>query len=177
MTALPVLNMFKPTQTYEPVGAEEPQAELAGWREDPDTTVEARNHQINIHRRPGFYKKGLLGSIAINAILMIVCAWMYMKLTMSVPKQGLCKIQHGDLTDFTQYRIEMQLKQSPIPQDPNKIVAPLVQELSILKAWNRTKGLKVATYNFEAWKELNYQRTTILRLSSKKSGGRIYCPS
>ena len=110
MTALPVLNMFKPTQTYEPVDAEEPQAELAGWREDPDTTVEARNHQINIHRRPGFYKKGLLGSIAINAILMIVCAWMYMKLTMSVPKQGLSRTQHGDLADFKQCRIEMQVK-------------------------------------------------------------------
>ncbi|KAL2037890.1 hypothetical protein N7G274_009365 [Stereocaulon virgatum] len=84
MTALPVLNMFKPSQPYEPVGAEDSHAELAAWREDPETTVEARNHQINIHRRPGFYKKGLLGSIAINAILMIVCAWMYMKLTMLV---------------------------------------------------------------------------------------------
>ena len=84
MTALPVLNMFKQSQSYEPVGAEESQAELAAWREDPDTSIESRNHQISIHRRPGFYKKGLLASIAINAMLLMVCGWMYLKLTMLV---------------------------------------------------------------------------------------------
>lgn len=82
MTALPVLGMFKQGQTYEPVGAEESHAELADWREDPNSSVESRNKPISIHRRPGFYKKGLLGSIAINAILLMVCGWMYLKLTM-----------------------------------------------------------------------------------------------
>ena len=85
MTTLPVLNMFKQNQSYEPVGEEESQAELAGWREDPETSIESRNRTISIHRRPGFYKKGLLGSIAMNAILLMVCGWLYMKLTMSVP--------------------------------------------------------------------------------------------
>ena len=84
MTSVPVLNMFKQKQSYEPVGEEESQAELAGWREDPETSIESRNRTISIHRRPGFYKKGLLGSIAMNAILLMVCGWMYMKLTMSV---------------------------------------------------------------------------------------------
>ena len=33
-----------------------------------------------------------------------------MKLTMSVPKQGLSRTQYGDLADFKQCRIEMQVK-------------------------------------------------------------------
>lgn len=74
--------MFKQGQTYQPVGTDELQAELADWREDPDSTVESRNKAISIHRRPGFYKKGLLGSIAINAMLLMVCGWIYFKLTM-----------------------------------------------------------------------------------------------
>ena len=82
MTALPVLNMFKQNQSYGPVGADESQAELADWHEDPEQSVESRNHWISIHRRPGFYKKGLLGSIAMNAVLLMVCGWMYLKLTM-----------------------------------------------------------------------------------------------
>jgi hypothetical protein len=81
MTALPILNMFK-NSSYTPVDSGEPHAELSSWREDPEESIESRNAQINIHRRPGFYKKGLLGSIAINAILLMVLAWMYMKLTM-----------------------------------------------------------------------------------------------
>lgn len=84
MTTLPILNMFKQSQVYEAVGADEPHAELEDWREDPDSSVESRNKPILIHRRPGFYKKGLLGSIAINAILLMACGWMYLKLTMSV---------------------------------------------------------------------------------------------
>ena len=75
--------MFKypQNQSYHPVDAEDPHAELASWREDPEESVESRNAQVNIHRRPGFYKKGLLGSIALNAVLLMVLAWLYMKLT------------------------------------------------------------------------------------------------
>jgi len=80
MTALPVLNMFKQNQSYEPIDADESHAELADWREDPGPSVESRNKQISIHRRPGFYKNGLLGSIALNAILLMACGLMYLKL-------------------------------------------------------------------------------------------------
>ena len=82
MTALPILSMFKQLQSYEPVGTDEPPAELGNWRDDQASSVESRNKQISIHRRPGFYKKGLLGSIALNAILLMACAWIYMKLKM-----------------------------------------------------------------------------------------------
>lgn len=75
--------MFKQDQTYEPVGANETHAELADWGHDPNSSVESRNNPISIHRRPGFYKKGLLGSVAINAILLMVCGLMYFKLNMS----------------------------------------------------------------------------------------------
>lgn len=72
--------MFKPIQTYNQVAAAESQAELDEWHEEPIESVESRNHQVNIHRRPGFYKKGLLGSIAVNAVLLMVCGWLYLKL-------------------------------------------------------------------------------------------------
>lgn len=75
--------MFKQVQTYEPVGADETHAELADWGHDPNSSVESRNNPISIHRRPGFYKKGLLGSVALNAILLMVCGLMYFKLNMS----------------------------------------------------------------------------------------------
>lgn len=84
MTALPILSMFKSSHSYESVAADDSQAEMANWRVDPNESVESRNNQISIHHRPGFYKKGLLGSIAMNAILLMVCAWMYMKLSMFV---------------------------------------------------------------------------------------------
>lgn len=76
--------MSKQSQSYDPVGFDELHAELDDWQEEPVESVESRNHQISIHRRPGFYKKGLLGSIALNAILLIVCGWLYLKLTMYV---------------------------------------------------------------------------------------------
>ena len=72
--------MFKPTQTYEQIAAAESLAELDDWHEEPIESVESRSNQVNIHRRPGFYKKGLLGSIAVNAVLLMVCGWLYMKL-------------------------------------------------------------------------------------------------
>lgn len=84
MTSLPILNMYKQAQSYEPVGVDDSHAELTAWRENPMESVESRNKQISLHRRPGFYKKGLLGSIAANAILLMVCGWLYMKLAMSV---------------------------------------------------------------------------------------------
>lgn len=72
--------MFKPTQTYEQVAAAESQAELDDWHEEPIESVESRSRPVNIHRRPGFYKKGLLGSITMNAVLLVVCGWLYLKL-------------------------------------------------------------------------------------------------
>ena len=72
--------MFKPSQTYDRIAAAEAQAELDEWHEEPIESVESRNHQVNLHRRPGFYKKSLLGSIAVNAVLLMMCAWLFMKL-------------------------------------------------------------------------------------------------
>lgn len=72
--------MFKPTQTYDQVAAAELQAELDEWHEEPIESVESRSHQVNLHRRPGFYKKALLGSITVNALLLMVCGWLYLKL-------------------------------------------------------------------------------------------------
>lgn len=72
--------MFKPMQTYNQVAAEESQAELDDWHEEPIESVESRNRQVNLHRRPGFYKKGLLGSVTLNAVLLMVCGWLYLKL-------------------------------------------------------------------------------------------------
>ena len=76
--------MFKPTQIYDRLVAEEEssQAELSDWHEEPIESVESRSRQVNLHRRPGFYKKGLLGSVAVNAALLMVCAWLYFKLRM-----------------------------------------------------------------------------------------------
>ncbi|KAL6713643.1 hypothetical protein ACLMJK_009108 [Lecanora helva] len=72
--------MFQQKQTYQPVSAGEPPAEMANWRQDPELSVEERNNWVSVHRRPGFFKKGLLGSIAVNAVLLVACAWMYMQL-------------------------------------------------------------------------------------------------
>ena len=77
--------MFKPTQTYDRVAAAESQAELDDWQEEPIETVESRSRQVNLHRRPGFFKKGLLGSVAVNAVLLMVCGWLYLKLRVLVP--------------------------------------------------------------------------------------------
>ena len=76
--------MFKPTQTYDRVAAAESQAELDDWHEEPIESVESRSRQVNLHRRPGFFKKGLLGSVAVNAVLLMVCGWLYLKLRVSV---------------------------------------------------------------------------------------------
>ena len=72
--------MFKPNQTYDQLAAAE--SELDEWHEEPIESVESRSRQVNLHRRPGFYKKGLLGSIAVNAVLLMVCGWIYLKLKM-----------------------------------------------------------------------------------------------
>lgn len=76
--------MFKPTQTYDRVAAAESQAELDDWHEEPIESVESRSRQVNLHRRPGFFKKGLLGSVAVNAVLLMVCGWLYLKLRVLV---------------------------------------------------------------------------------------------
>ena len=83
--------MFKPSQTYDRVAAEDSQAELDDWHEEPIESVESRSRQVNLHRRPGFYKKALFGSVAMNAVLLMACGWLYMKLRVSVPSstQGL----------------------------------------------------------------------------------------
>ena len=73
-------NMFKPNPTYDRVAAAEAQAELDDWHEEPIESVESRSHQVNLHRRPGFYKKGLLASVAANAVLLMICGWLYLKL-------------------------------------------------------------------------------------------------
>ena len=77
--------MFKPSQTYDRVAAAESQAELDDWHEEPIESVESRSRQVNLHRRPGFYKKALFGSVAMNAVLLMSCGWLYLKLKVSVP--------------------------------------------------------------------------------------------
>lgn len=72
--------MFKPSQTYEQVAAAESLAELDEWHEEPIESVESKSHQVNLHRRPGFFKKALLGSMAMNAVLLMLCGWLYLKL-------------------------------------------------------------------------------------------------
>ena len=86
--------MFNKSQTYEQLAMDDSHNESTNWRQDPDQSVESRNKQISIHRRPGFYKKGLLGSILINAILLMLCAWMYMKLELWVAHAYSC---HGEV--------------------------------------------------------------------------------
>lgn len=76
--------MFKPTQTYDRLAAADSQAELDDWHEEPIESVESRSRQVNLHRRPGFYKKGLLGSVAVNAVLLMLCGWLYLKLKVYV---------------------------------------------------------------------------------------------
>ena len=76
--------MFKPTQTYDRVAAAESQAEMDDWHEEPIESVESRSRQVNLHRKPGFYKKALFGSVAANAVLLMACGWLYMKLRVSV---------------------------------------------------------------------------------------------
>ena len=77
--------MFKPSRTYDRVAAAESQAELDDWHEEPIESVESRSRQVNLHRRPGFYKKALFGSVAMNAVLLMACGWLYLKLKVSVP--------------------------------------------------------------------------------------------
>ena len=76
--------MSKQHQAYEPVGSRDPEAELEDWRQEPVASVESRNKTIALHRKPGFYSTGLLVSIGLNAILLMVIGWQYMRLKMSV---------------------------------------------------------------------------------------------
>ena len=64
---------------YTPVSSDS-LAELDDWQEDPEASVETRNRPINLHRRPGFYSKSLLVSVGLNAILLMVMAFQYMRL-------------------------------------------------------------------------------------------------
>ena len=75
-----IADMFKQTQSYDPVGSRDPDSELADWRQDPPESVEGRNKIISLHRKPGFYSTGLLLSVGFNAILLMVIGWQYMRL-------------------------------------------------------------------------------------------------
>ena len=76
----PPKTMFKPTQTYNELATADSLAELDDWHDEPVESVESRSHQVNLHRRPGFLKKGLLVSVAVNAVLLMVCGWLYLRL-------------------------------------------------------------------------------------------------
>lgn len=71
--------MFNSKPSYTPVDSSS-NAELETWREDPEESVESRNHRISIHRRPGFYSKSLLLSVALNAILLMTVGYIYLQL-------------------------------------------------------------------------------------------------
>ena len=72
--------MFEQKQVYEPVGSRDAESEMADWRENPTESVESRNKIISIHRKPGFYSTGLLVSVGLNAVLLMVIGWQYMRL-------------------------------------------------------------------------------------------------
>lgn len=80
--------MFKQSQSYDPVGSRDPDSEMADWRDDPAESVESRNKVISLHRKPGFYSTGLLLSVGMNAILLMVIGWQYMRLKVT---QDSCK--------------------------------------------------------------------------------------
>ena len=75
--------MFKPAQSYTPLESGDAgfDSELPDWRnDDPLESVETRNKVISLHRKPGFYSTGLLISVGLNAILLMVIGWQYMRL-------------------------------------------------------------------------------------------------
>lgn len=76
--------MFKQSQVYDPVGSRDPDSEMADWREDPTESVESRNKVISIHRKPGFYSTGLLVSVGLNAVLLMLIGWQYMRLKITL---------------------------------------------------------------------------------------------
>ena len=71
--------MFSSKPSYTPVDSSSI-AELDSWREDPEESIDSRNHRISIHRRPGFYSKSILLSVALNAILLMAVGYLYLQL-------------------------------------------------------------------------------------------------
>jgi len=49
------------------------------YYEEEQPSVETRNRAINLHHRPGFYSKALLGSVGLNAVLLMACAWLSLR--------------------------------------------------------------------------------------------------
>ena len=45
-------------------------------------SVEARSRPVLLNRRPGFYRKALLASVVVNAILVMLVGWLWMRVRM-----------------------------------------------------------------------------------------------
>jgi len=73
------MSMATSKPTYTPLNPSN--SELDTWHEDPEqSSIEERNHRISIHRRPGFYSKSLLLSVGLNAMLLMLVAWLWLGL-------------------------------------------------------------------------------------------------
>ena len=64
---------------YDPLAALESQEELSELPEETLTQPLPNNHNVPIPRRRGLQKL-LLASVALNAILLMTCAWQYLKI-------------------------------------------------------------------------------------------------
>lgn len=87
--------MLSSKPAYTPVNPSPSNAELDNWNQDPEASVETRNHLISIHRRPGFYSKSLLLSVALNAILLMSVGYFYLQLQKYVLSDILGMLEGG----------------------------------------------------------------------------------
>ena len=64
---------------YDPLHALESQEELSDLPQETSTQPQSENHNVPIPRRRGLQKL-LLASVALNAVLLMTCAWQYLKM-------------------------------------------------------------------------------------------------
>lgn len=72
---------------YDPLRALEAQEELSELPEDTTAQPQPNNHNVPIVRRRRLQKM-LLASVALNAVLLMTCAWQYLKLHKSLTTTG-----------------------------------------------------------------------------------------
>jgi len=68
---------------YDPLRALEAQEELSELPEQSLTQPQPNNHNVPIVRRRRLQKL-LLASVALNAVLLMTCAWQYLKIHKSL---------------------------------------------------------------------------------------------
>jgi len=72
---------------YDPLRALEAQEELSELPEETPNQPQPNNHNVPIVRRRRLQKL-LLASVALNAILLMICAWQYLKIHKSLTTPG-----------------------------------------------------------------------------------------